>query len=383
MKTLNVMATTRRSAVLGAIAATLCGWAGADTLSGALGSADAVVHGSVTTFTNNVTSASFTINVEAVLQGSVGSTTVQVSQPWSLPGSFLFAGGPPPPTTAAVSLHGIWFLKRTAASGWNVIPGTGLPWGSPYTLFWPTPAVLPAAYQPAAGASLLDTLMLQAAAGIEASGINPQNLQVVIETYPPTAPSAAVQTILARFVTLPMPGFREVGVALMLQTGAPGAIAQLVQLGPSVDAKWASMIATALEQFYRDTTPGSVTQLAQYAGASTTSAAMRKAAVRALAAIHTKEALPFLASLLSSSDPYEQGRGIFGLGSFANGCPTQTLANSVSMDYLSFNNPSQYRTADTIANFGFGGQPVAGDPVLAQQVSFWQNWWAVNGTSTQ
>jgi hypothetical protein len=53
------------------------------------------------------------------------------------------------------------------------------------------------------------------------------------------------------------------------------------------------------------------------------------------------------------------------------------------MDYLSFKKPSKFRTADTVANFAFGGQPVAGDSALAQRVTFWQNWWAVNGPATQ
>ncbi|MGA8581789.1 MAG: HEAT repeat domain-containing protein, partial [Bryobacteraceae bacterium] len=290
--------------------------------------------------------------------------------------------GPISPSTFAVSLHGIWFLKHTTTSTWDLIPSSGIG-GDASSLFWPTPAALPAAYAPAPGASLLDTLMLQAAAGLEAVGVMPQDLRGIIETYPPVPPSPAVQAILARWVTLPTPGFREVGVACMLDTGAPGAVAQLVQLGPSIGEPWASTITTALEQSYRDSTPSSVTQLAQYASAGTTTAAMRKAAIRALAAIHTKEALPFLATLLNSSDPFEQGQGVYGLGAFANGCTPQTPGNVVSMAYLSLKNPSKFKTTDTIANFALGGNPAAGDPVLAQRLTFWQNWWAVNGPSTQ
>ncbi len=290
----------------GAFAAVLCWPVAAATLSGALGSADAVVLGNVATLTDNITGASFTINVETVLKGSVSSTAIQVAHPWHYPGGLALAG-PISPSTFAVSLHGIWFLRRTATSAWDLIPRSGIG-GDPYQLFWSTPAALPAAYAPAFGASLLDTLMLQAAADVEAAAINPQDIRGIIDTYPPAPASPVVQTILARWVAVPAPGFREVGVACMLETGAPGAITQLAQLGPSISAQWASMIATALEQFFRDTTPSSVTQLVQYASASTTAAAMRKAAVRALAAIHTKEALPFLASLLSGSDPYEQGR---------------------------------------------------------------------------
>jgi len=320
--------------------------------------------------------------VETVFKGDAGgSTVIQVSHAWSHPGKVLVSR-PLSSVSVGLYLHGIWCLQRTGASTWDLIPRGGLG-GDPSSLYWITPSTLPAVYQPPSGACLLDTLMLQAAAGVEAVGVNPRDLQNVIETYPPAPPSPAVQTILARFATSSTPGFRETGVAGLLETGAPGAIAQLSQLGAAINPQYAGTIALALEQSFRDTTPSSVAQLAQYANATTTSAAMRKAAVRALAAIHTKEALPFLAALLSSSDPWEQGQGVFGLGAFANGCPPQTPGNVISMDYLAFKNPSPFKTADTVANFSFGGNPAAGDPALAKLVTFWQAWWQTNGPATQ
>ena len=93
----------------------------------------------------------------------------------------------------------------------------------------------------------------------------------------------------------------------------------------------------------------------------------------ALAAIHTRETLPFLATLLTSSDSEERMKGVFGLSSFANGCPSQTPANVASMGYLQFSNPSPYRTPATIANFGFLSAPTVQE---GQLVSFWLSWWA-------
>ncbi len=355
-------------------------WAGAADLTSAFASADAVVLGDAGPFADNVTSVSFNVSVQAVLKGDASLKTIPVYHLVNRPGTAIVFPSPEP-GTISFPAHGLWFLQRTATPNWDVIP-KGPDWIFP-NLFWQVPAVLPAAYQPAAGASLLDTLMLQAAAGVEAAGTNADDLAGIVETYPPAPLSPVGQTILTRFLTLPAPGYPEAALAVMLDTGTPGAITQLARLGPSVGARWAGTVADALEQSFRDTTPSSVTQLAQYASAGTTTAAMRKAAVRALAAIHTKEALPFLAGLLSSSDPYEQGQGIYGLGAFANGCPPQTPGNVVSMTYISLKNPSRFKTADTIANFAFGGQPVAGDPALAQRVTFWQNWWSVNGPSTQ
>lgn len=68
-------------------------------------------------------------------------------------------------------------------------------------------------------------------------------------------------------------------------------------------------------------------------------------------------------------------RGVFGLASFANGCPTQTDNNVTSMDYLRCGQASHYRNKDTLANFLF----VRGsEPQEAAVVLFWQQWWAAH-----
>jgi hypothetical protein len=93
-------------------------------------------------------------------------------------------------------------------------------------------------------------------------------------------------------------------------------------------------------------------------------------AAEALVAIHTREALPFLARLLESTDSSERMKGAFGLWSFANGCPPWPDDIVRSMDYYRFQNPSVYRTKETIAAFGPPGPADA-----ANTVSFWVAWW--------
>lgn len=374
----------KRCAVLAALAALVaCGQAGAASLSGAVHIADAVVRGSVSGYTDNITSVSFTIDVESVVMGNLGGVTViEVSHPWTYPSKIL-TGRALNPVRIGLYLRGIWCLQRNGTSAWDIVPRGGGVGGDPSQLFWSTPASLSADYQAPAGASALDNLMMEAAAGIEGVGINPRDIITVIETYPPAAPTPAIQAILSHWSTLSLPGFREVAVSNMLKLGVPGAVAQLVQLGPAINAQWVGTIANSIEQSHRDTTPTSVTQLVQYAAAASTPAQMRRAAVRALAAMHTKEALPFLATLLGSADPFEQGQGVFGLGAFANGCPPQTPANVISMDYIKFKNPSAFKTDDTVANFSFGGNPAADDPAHVARVAFWKAWWGTNGDAAQ
>jgi len=150
----------------------------------------------------------------------------------------------------------------------------------------------------------------------------------------------------------------------------------LEQVWPSISGDPSrENVLSALRNAFRDSTPSSVKQLALLAGMNSTPAELRQAAVWALGSVHSLESLPFLASLLLSSDPSEQVKGVFGLASFANGCPAQTPNNVVSMEYLQFKNPSSYRTAETIANFALGGNPSAGDAALGRLVSFWLGWW--------
>jgi len=102
-----------------------------------------------------------------------------------------------------------------------------------------------------------------------------------------------------------------------------------------------------------------VGQLTSLANIALPSSQLREPAVRALSSIHSRDARPFLASLLTSTDSGERMRGVFGLASFANGCPIETDDNVATMDYLRCHQPSVYRTKDTFANLAIQRGSVA------------------------
>jgi hypothetical protein len=169
------------------------------------------------------------------------------------------------------------------------------------------------------------------------------------------------------------PGTEAVGLAGSLERALPGAIQNLVDLWPAISTDThASDVVSALASSWRDLTPAAVQQLATFAAGALAGSDIRSAAVRALAAIHTRETLPFLASLLFSADANEQVLAVYGLSAFANGCPVQTRDNVVSMAYLQCTQPSTYKTSETVANFGFRPGPPDEESAL---VSFWKTWW--------
>ncbi len=162
----------------------------------------------------------------------------------------------------------------------------------------------------------------------------------------------------------------------LLEANAPGAVARLSQLWPAIGGdRNKRFVLSALADSFRDTTPASIQQLGALLDATSTTPDLRGAAINALAAIHTRATLPFLAALLASSDSSEQMKAVIGLSSFANGCASQTPANVKTLTYAMIPQSAPYQTKDTVANFAFQSVPPERE---AQLVAFWTAWWAAH-----
>jgi hypothetical protein len=333
--------------------------------------ADMIIVGTVNSRTESPNAVSFDIVVERVIKGQAPSSIVHVVHQWRRPGGILIFDAPSGELQG--SFYGIWCLQHTDSANWDILPVNGFDGFMP-GLFWSAVRSLPPAYRSISNTTPLDTLVVQVAAGLESDGLHPEEQLGATGT----TSTSALQGVFLHYATSPVPSFRAVGIAGMLQGGQAGAVSQLAQVWRSIGTDlYGSLVLSALRDRFRDATPSSVIPLSQLADVSSASAPeLREAAVWALSAIHSKESLPFLASLLRSADPSEQARGVFGLAAFANGCPIQTRDNVQSMEYLQFKNPSPYRTSGTVENFAFGnGVPTP------QLVAFWINWWTTNRAS--
>jgi len=236
------------------------------------------------------------------------------------------------------------------------------------SLYWPAAATLPAVYQ--IQAPLPDTLLFYLAAGVEASGVNPGTAIGAVHG----AQTSSIQIVANRFMSLSNPDFQLAGLAALLPL-QPSAISSVAALWPSISSSPRRfLLVFAIRDAFRDPAPSSIQQLVQLASLSPE---MREAAIHALSSIHTKESLPFLATLLTSADGSERARGVFGLSSFANVCPAESPANVQSMAYLKCSKQGPYSTPETITNFASPGTP------SDQGVSFWINWWNQNQAALQ
>jgi hypothetical protein len=331
-------------------------------MSDLISTADAIVVGSVTTRTESSESVSFSVNVVRVLKGVALSATLEVKHSWNRKVLGFQSG----PTNIDRAFHGMWFLRQTNTANWDVLPVGGLDGLMP-SLFLPAALVLPPSHQQSLKVPLTDKIVLELAAGLKAGGRSPEGLL----SWTRQVRSPSMQAALTDFVASPIAEFRSAGLAGQLDTEQPDAITRIEEVWPSIrnDAS-RSHVIRAIRDSYRDTAPNSVRQLARLAAEN---ADLRMAAITALAAVHTREALPFLAELLTSADPAERMKGVFGISAFANGCPPQTPDNLANMAYLQIPASSPYQTEETRKNFAFrrGGSEPEEEPFI----SFWITWW--------
>ena len=330
--------------------------------------ADAIVIGTVTIRSESPTLAAFDIGIDRMLKGAP-LQIVHVSHHWNRRSHLL--DDPQGTQTINKQFRGIWFLQNTNTSDWEVLP-VREPSNTIVSLYWPAAAgSLPAVYQMATNPSLLDTLLFELAAGVEEEGLHPEDLESALESMN----SSGTQIVLNHMVQSVMPAFRSYSLAALLKRKQPGILTQLSTMWPSISHDPNRLLVlTTLATSFRDTTAESVRELGALLSNPTTTPELRRSSIRALAAIHTKEAIPFLGQLLSSSDPGEQGQAVFGIGAFANGCPSQTPDNIPTGEFLQFKYPA-YRTAQTTAHFVFSlNTPTVSE--IAPYVSFWKDWWS-------
>ena len=324
--------------------------------------------GTMPSRTESATDVSFDLSIQRILKGPAVPGVINVSHNWARKNIVI---SDTPTITVVDTVVGIWCLTPAPSAGaWDVEPING-PDGLFISMFLPAAAVLPAVYaHQAQSVPLADTLFFELAAGAEVAGWNPSAAIGAAHRVQ----NSSLQFVAGRFLASPNPDFQIAGLAALIPL-QPSAINSVSRLWPSISSNPHRYdLVVAIRETFRDPSPGSIEQLIQLASLSPE---MREAAIHAISSIHTQASLPFLASLLVSSDPKEQARGVFGLSSFANVCPAVTPANVVSMEYLRCAKNGPYSTTDTIAHFATPGTP--GDEV----VSFWVNWWRQNQAALQ
>jgi hypothetical protein len=276
---------------------------------------------------------------------------------------------------------GIWFLQHSS-SGWGLLPVVhgNVPLGMTCYPTSPTGALL-AAYTYTATASVTDKLVSELSSAIESS-TDAGNFALASLHYGMLEQlQSPVATVLYRRLSNSgSPQQQALGLAGLIRQGSSAALtaaatASTILAGyPREDG----ILLLSIRDDFRASDDGSVKALGQITADTTASPAFREAAAHALAAIHTRESLPFLAALLSDEDATLRVEAIGGFSSFANNLPVQTASGTPGLANLQLPAAGPYRTPETLANFAMGSQAIEKDE--SRYLTFWQTWWSQQKT---
>lgn len=315
--------------------------------------------------------ATFTLSIDRVLKGSLlPGSAIHVA--WTIPaqaGSFY---------SQLPLVRCLWFLKSNG-SGYTLMPTA---FGSPTLddVCMSVPAGdIRARFTYASSLPVSDKLAFEMGASAEA--IANGEIKSSLPVLPSSSGAshvvlAAVHRLLAQST---VPRAKAVGYQGLLVQNDSNTIKELELQGPSLtQGNLAIVIAAGIGHYYRNADPAGVASLGRIAtqvqGVQQT-LPFKAAAARALAWIHTREALPFLAKMLSDPDPDIRTSGVGGLAMFANNEPVRTVS-PISVTPRPPVYEPWYRTSET------ANHSIMSKETLMQReayyVGFWTKWWQDN-----
>ena len=332
--------------------------------------ADLIVTGATTSPFPSAATVSFSITVNRVVKGDPALVGTSVRVSWSGP------NGSQPSHT--VTDRGLWFLQ-SSTNGWKILPVFS---GGMFDLsFFQVPAgpILTAyAYGPAA--SLSDKIASEVSSAIEgAAGAWNLQLYALQDGLLDQLQSPVIALLYERLSNSASPQQRILGLAGLIRAGNSAAITSAAKTASTLtnNPREGGLLLRSISQYYCSTDISSVNALGMAATDSgDPNLEFRKAAAHALAAIHNKTAVPYLAALLGDPNAQLQIEGVRGLGSFANGLPVQTPVGVPTLAHLQLPAAAPFRTPETLKNFALGPDAIAANK--GSYVQFWAQWWSEN-----
>jgi hypothetical protein len=328
------------------------GGAGIRALHTLLSEADLVVVGVALPGGVSGTVARFRVDVERALKGEVGAGTLLD----------VVAEVPAGTSQGRSPQRGLFFLRRGTGGGYLLVPAVS---GSPGNVefFYHLLPREARAVESAESASVQERVFLELLAAFEKGGMLPGGGLSILMEQRELAASPAVRASFARYRASAEPRLRALGLCAGVANGEEAVLRTLTAALRELPAKWQSAVLAELSGTYRSQVPGAVAALGALAAGPSTEPELRKAAARALARVHTRESIRYLAPLLDSPELDLRISAVGGISAFVNNGPGTSSQAVVRLPY---------RTEETARYCGMG-------PAVAEQngpyVNFWRQWW--------
>jgi hypothetical protein len=271
--------------------------------------------------------------------------------------------------------YGMFFLQKNGNSPWKLLPTAkgSLPFELNYFALPKNPAVtISIAATPS---TVADQIAIELANGLQGytSQLQLYQLAASLDAMPDSAVTATIAQSLRPSSD---PELRCVALARLLRAGDSSAladVANMIQLLPQLTTS--TLVKTAISG-RRDSDPAAIANLGLIS--ASTDVYMQRNAAFALMSIHTREALPFLASLLSSSDQNSREEAMRGFSRFVENLPIQTNSNTLNGQSVMPQGPTPFRTPETDRYSVSKRSLASATDSEGAFVQFWKNWWTTN-----
>lgn len=296
------------------------------------------------------------LRVESVVKGNihVGDTVTAV---WPSPilhdGKYLLGSSNPP-------LRGLFFLRANGPGGFQIIPVISGADDVSEALFRRQTGLV--------GYSSIDTVLDKVLRELAMAGTQgdpwalPGVLGIVLRVNRPPA----TRDVCGQLASAPIKEANAVGIQCLLALGDIQTLSTVIANQDVLFQSDAGLyVSRFVGEFFTNTDATAIAALGDITRSSRHSE-LQEAAARALARVHTKSSLPYLATLLTSSDIKLVTFGVGGLAMFANNVPIGTYDT----------NPGPYRTEQTIAHSAMDERLIQAN--RSYYVDFWQQWWQRN-----
>jgi hypothetical protein len=315
--------------------------------------------------------ASDVIVIGTIEQGTVSGTTMTISVQIERclkgayrPGAVVTATATlaAPSETHPVAHRRAMFFLGNAPGPMRLIPVTAGAVPDERFIYLPLPnSAVPAV----ASSSIKERVALEILAGIEGGPLKEPGGYIDPESAYAAAPTAAVRSVFYRWLHSDSPMLASLSLNVLLGAGHTSALARLMS-DERLRSSWVQPGAyDGLKYYFKNADTTAVQSLGQLADDKSNRLDLRIAAATALFRIHTRQALPFLAGMLDSTDTTIRSCGVGGLASFANHVPIGSHEPAAG--------EWRWRTDETIAH----------SAVKDSQdfIHFWKSWWAANQAS--
>lgn len=326
---------------------------------------DSVVVAEIVSARKEPTSMVYRLRIERTLRGTVAESTIEARWPVTAP-----------PTGTRTGLRGLWRLHAEDGGLWTVLPAAGggmgnvafLPVASNRANVEAISRVLPA------DKTAQDLEFAELAAAVEESSRRTSQLRLLeIALLLGGSRTPGKVPIFARMQQSSNPNAALVGFVGLVRYGDPNTLDRIESMLPALrEAQLFSELSAALEMRI-DASPVNVAALGRLATNNRVPAYVPRSAAYALRSIHSREALPYLVSLLDSGDAELRQHAFSGLSMFVENLGLVTPESVPPMTWARPVGPARYRTSETDKFRGLSRVPIAEHPQFA---TFWKSWWA-------